>query len=52
MNGVIKIGCHRLTVEEWIARYQEIGGREGYSPEQIAEYKTYIDMCAMLPKAK
>jgi len=52
IDGIIKIGCHRLTVEEWIAKYQEIGEREGYSPEQIMEYKTYIDMCTMMPRGK
>ncbi len=28
--------------------YEEIGVNHGYSPEQIAEYKTYIDICATL----
>jgi hypothetical protein len=41
--GLIQIGCHTRTFSKWIADYEQVGKNEGYSPDQIAEYKRIID---------
>ena len=43
-HGHIQIGCHLKTFAAWEACYQELGQREGYSPEEIAEYGHYIQL--------
>jgi len=50
--GKIKIGCENHTVEKWLNDYKEIGKRNDYTPEQIAEYGEYIKMCAKFVKEK
>ncbi len=50
MTGKIKIGCENHTVEKWLKDYKEIGKRNNYTPEQIAEYGEYIKMCAKFVK--
>ncbi len=45
-NGFINIGCHLLSIEEWIERFKTIGANEGYNEE----YKAYIDICAAMQK--
>ena len=41
--GLIQIGCHTRTFAQWIADYEQVGTDEGYSKDQIAEYKRIID---------
>jgi hypothetical protein len=48
--NMISIGCRRYTCEQWLDNYMRIGEREGYTPDQIAEYKTYIDICIQMQK--
>ena len=47
----IKIGCHKKEISWWLENYKLIGKREGYTPDQIAEYKTYIDMCKQMQES-
>ena len=48
-NGInIKIGCQEHGVDYWLKNYERIGKIKGYSDEQIAEYKLYIDLAATL----
>ena len=46
----IQIGCTRHTISEWQAHFRKIGEAENYTPEQIEEYKGYIDLIAALHK--
>jgi hypothetical protein len=50
----IAVGCQVHTVAEWLTRYEEIGTRYGYTPEQIAEYGRHLryaaEWLANLPK--
>ena len=46
----IQIGCTRHTISEWQAHFRKIGEAENYMPEQIEEYKGYIDLIATLHK--
>jgi len=39
----IRIGCRVLTFNQWLKRYKEIGKENGYTDEQIKEYKLIID---------
>ena len=50
MSDIIQIGCEKWAVDHWLEHYQTIGEKNDYTPEEIAEYKTYIDMIANLKK--
>ncbi len=49
-EDVIQIGCKRYTISEWQKHFRIIGEAEGYSPEQMEEYKGYIDLIATMHK--
>ena len=49
-EDVIQIGCKRYTISEWQKHFRKIGESEGYSTEQIEEYKGYIDLIAAMHK--
>ena len=40
----IQIGCERHSFDVWKICYEHYGQKNGYSPEQIAEYKLLIDL--------
>ena len=42
----IQIGCKSFSIEFWIENFAEVGKSQNYSNDQIAEYKTYIDIIA------
>ena len=49
-EDVIQIGCKRYTISEWQKHFRKIGEAEGYSTEQMEEYKGYIDLIAAMHK--
>lgn len=49
-EDAIQIGCKRYTISEWQKHFRKIGEAEGYSPEQMEEYKGYIDLIAAMHK--
>ena len=49
-EDVIQIGCKRYTISEWQKHFRKIGEPEGYSPEQMEEYKGYTDLIATMHK--
>lgn len=49
-EDVIQIGCKRYTISEWQKHFRKIGEAEGYSPEQMEEYKGHIDLIAAMHK--
>ena len=49
-EDVIQIGCKCYTISEWQKHFRKIGEAEGYSPEQMEEYKGYIDLIAAMHK--
>ena len=49
-EDVIQIGCKRYTISEWQKHFRKIGEAKGYSPEQIEEYKGYINLIATMHK--
>lgn len=49
-EDVVQIGCKRYTISEWQKHFRKIGEAEGYSPEQMEEYKGYIDLIATMHK--
>ena len=49
-EDVIQIGCKRYTISEWQKHFRKIGEAEGYSPEQMEEYKGYINLIATMHK--
>jgi hypothetical protein len=50
-GDIIKIGCEVHNVDEWVNQYCEIGKANGYSPDEISEYKAYIELCSQfVPK--
>ena len=46
----IAIGCHIHDITEWQKHYRAIGKKEGYTKDQIAEYRAYINLCAKTAK--
>ena len=38
----IMIGCQRMTLAEWLERFEAIGREAGYTEQQIAEYGIYL----------
>jgi hypothetical protein len=46
----IQIGCKCGSVDWWLENYEQIGKSEGYTQEQIKEYKRYIDLAAEMIK--
>ena len=44
----IKIGCQCHDVEYWLKNFERVGKIEGYTTEQIKEYKRYIDVAAAM----
>ena len=40
--GCLQIGCHLKPLVEWEETYELIGRGEGYSDQQIAEYRSHI----------
>ena len=51
-EDVIQIGCKRYTISEWQKHFRKIGEAKGYSPEQMEEYKGYIDLIATMHKTR
>jgi hypothetical protein len=54
MNGerIIRIGCMSYPIEWWLENNVRAGEENGYTPEQIAEYRRYIELIAeMYPSA-
>ena len=49
-EDVIQIGCKRYTISEWQKHFRKIGEAEGYSTEQMEEYKGFIDLIAAMHK--
>lgn len=42
----LKIGCIETTFDDWYENYEKIGMNDGFTPEEILEYKEYIDQAA------
>lgn len=43
-------GCHELSFQEWKDKGGKIAKENGYTEEQIAEYKHYIDLFIKIGK--
>lgn len=41
------IGCEFHSIDWWLENFEQIGKSESYTPDQIAEYKLYIDLFAL-----
>ena len=41
-GGYIVIGCERHDYDWWLANYEACGQRNGYTPEEIADYGAWI----------
>ena len=49
---LIRIGCQEHSPKHWLSHFEVIGKKNGYSCEQIKEYKMYIDLfCQILPES-
>lgn len=44
----LQIGCMKASLEEWLETFQSVGEQHKYSPKQIEEYHTYINVCNTL----
>lgn len=43
----ITIGCEKHSISEWLAEYEEIGKKNGYSEEEIKQYGLFIKSCSL-----
>ena len=43
-GGYIVIGCERHDYDWWLANYEACGQRNGYTPEEIADYGAWIQL--------
>ena len=43
----VSIGCHTLTVSDWLTKGPALAKGNHYTEEQQTEYRLYIDMCKM-----
>ena len=43
-EGYIVIGCERHDYDWWLANYEACGQRNGYTPEEIADYGAWIQL--------
>ena len=43
-KGHIQIGCHCKKIDWWMKNFEDIGKKEGYTSEEIAEYGEYIKL--------
>ena len=46
IDNIIKIGCEKYTIKEWLDSYEEIGKKNDYTELEINEYYKYIKMIA------
>jgi hypothetical protein len=42
IDGDVRIGCERHVIAEWLEQFEAIGQKQGYTPEQIAEYGLHL----------
>ena len=42
----VRIGCKHHPLEWWMEHYAAVGRLEGYTVEQVSEYKSYLDLLA------
>jgi hypothetical protein len=38
----IRIGCQRMTLGEWLDKFESVGREAGYTEQQITEYGIYL----------
>jgi hypothetical protein len=43
-DSYVKIGCHNYTLDYWLENYKAIGGKEGYTEQQIKIYGTMLEL--------
>ena len=48
----INIGCKSHTIEHWIKNYKDIGERQEYTEEEIAEYRDYVSLLAHIKESR
>jgi hypothetical protein len=46
-HGFLQIGCEKHSITDWLKNHIRIGAANGYSGDEIREYKLYIDLAAI-----
>jgi hypothetical protein len=49
-KGYIQIGCYERTFADWKKEGKAIAQKEGYTPDQIKEYKKLVDLFVAIGK--
>jgi carbonic anhydrase/acetyltransferase-like protein (isoleucine patch superfamily) len=44
----VDIGCQHRSIGEWLTGYEEIADKHEFTPEQIAEYRGYVEFIASI----
>ena len=50
-GGLVRIGCAQHHINYWLDNHVQEGISHGYNPDQIIEYKKYLDAISILSKA-
>jgi hypothetical protein len=50
--GFLQIGCHKHPIAQWLSHGESIGKVEGYTPEQVEEYRKIIDFLISMQPAE
>jgi hypothetical protein len=48
----VDIGCQSRTIEEWLNGYADIADKYDFTPEEIEEYRRYVEFIKSLHCAK
>ncbi|MHA1428615.1 MAG: acyl-ACP--UDP-N- acetylglucosamine O-acyltransferase [Candidatus Helarchaeota archaeon] len=41
-EGLVQIGCYRMSIADWERKGKKIAEKEGYTAEEIKEYERYL----------
>ena len=49
-DGMLQIGCEKHELSKWLAEFEGIGKKHGYSSDEIAKYGKFIKGCVNIQK--
>jgi hypothetical protein len=44
----VDIGCQHRSINEWLTDYEELANKNEFTPEQITEYRGYVEFIASI----
>ncbi len=50
-NGTVSIGCHNMSITDWLKKYKAVGRKEKYTDAEIVQYGQLLKVVAAFIKA-